>query len=160
MPRIQRWLDAKLVASCGNGWPRWPNQVGGRDDCCPSCGGAEPQLSHCSATRRISRQTEVARHVLDHWAYERDVHLDFIDSGKPAQNAFVESFNGKFRDSVSTSNGSWILMTHSGPSRRTVRTYYSYWPRSSPGGLTPEEFEALTSLQNSDSSWRSEGGRS
>ena len=32
------------------------------------------------------------------WAEQRGVRLHFIEPGKPSQNAFVESFNGKFRD--------------------------------------------------------------
>lgn len=36
--------------------------------------------------------------VLDQWAHERGVYLDFIAPGKPVQNAFIESFNGTFRD--------------------------------------------------------------
>ena len=32
--------------------------------------------------------------ALDRWAYEHRVHLDFIEPGKPVQNALVESFNG------------------------------------------------------------------
>ena len=34
-----------------------------------------------------------------HWSRDRQVELDFIQPGKPTQNAFVESFKGKFRDS-------------------------------------------------------------
>jgi len=34
------------------------------------------------------------------WAYQRGVKLHFIEPGKPIQNAFVESFNGKMRDGV------------------------------------------------------------
>jgi len=41
---------------------------------------------------------EFRGHVLDQWAYENSVPLDFIDPGKPQQNGYVESFNGKFRD--------------------------------------------------------------
>jgi putative transposase len=36
--------------------------------------------------------------ALDSWAYQHGVRLHFIDPGKPIQNAYVESFNGKFRD--------------------------------------------------------------
>lgn len=36
--------------------------------------------------------------ALDTWAHTHGVMLDFIDPGKPTQNAFVESFNGTFRD--------------------------------------------------------------
>jgi putative transposase len=36
--------------------------------------------------------------ALDAWAAQHGVHLDFIQPGKPTQNAFIESFNGKFRD--------------------------------------------------------------
>ena len=32
------------------------------------------------------------------WAKKRGVKLHFIQPGKPTQNAFVESFNGKFRE--------------------------------------------------------------
>lgn len=36
--------------------------------------------------------------ALDTWAYRRGVTLHFIRPGKPVENAYVESFNGKFRD--------------------------------------------------------------
>jgi transposase InsO family protein len=35
--------------------------------------------------------------VLDQWAWRNDVRLHFIDPGKPTQNAFIESFSGRFR---------------------------------------------------------------
>ena len=34
---------------------------------------------------------------LDLWAYQKGVILDFSRPGKPTDNAFIESFNGKFR---------------------------------------------------------------
>jgi putative transposase len=42
--------------------------------------------------------TEFRSRALDEWAYENSVSLDFIQAGKPVQNPFVESFNGKMRD--------------------------------------------------------------
>lgn len=44
---------------------------------------------------------------LDEWAYENKVILDFSRSGKPVDNAFIESFNGSFRDKCS--NIKWVL---------------------------------------------------
>lgn len=41
---------------------------------------------------------EFAGRTLDAWAYQRGVELRFIRPGKPIENAYVESFNGKFRD--------------------------------------------------------------
>jgi putative transposase len=41
---------------------------------------------------------ELAGKALDQWAYERRVQLRFIEPGKPIQNAFVESFQGRLRD--------------------------------------------------------------
>lgn len=46
----------------------------------------------------IDNGPEFAGKALDQWAYQRGVKLHFIDPGKPEQNAYVESFNGKFRD--------------------------------------------------------------
>lgn len=36
--------------------------------------------------------------ALHEWAYRNGIKLDFIDPGKPVQNAFRESFNGRLRD--------------------------------------------------------------
>lgn len=38
--------------------------------------------------------------VLDSWAYEKGVKIQFIEPGKPVQNAYVESFNGRVRMSA------------------------------------------------------------
>ena len=47
---------------------------------------------------------EFASAALDDWAHRRGVDLAFIDPGKPVQNAFVESFNGTFRDECLNEN--------------------------------------------------------
>ncbi len=41
---------------------------------------------------------ESTRRALDQWVYERGIDLRLIEAGKPTQDAYVESFNGKFRD--------------------------------------------------------------
>ena len=35
---------------------------------------------------------------MDVWAYQNGVKLDFIRPGRPAENGFIESFNGRLRD--------------------------------------------------------------
>ena len=46
----------------------------------------------------VDNGPEFAGKALDAWAYENGVGLHFIAPGKPVQNAYIESFNGKFRD--------------------------------------------------------------
>jgi len=50
---------------------------------------------------------EFAGHAMDAWAFHRGVTLHFIQSGKSVQNAFIESFNGTFRDECL--NEDWFL---------------------------------------------------
>lgn len=42
--------------------------------------------------------TEFTSKAMFFWAKKAGVKLNFIQPGKPTQNAFVESYNGKFRD--------------------------------------------------------------
>lgn len=50
---------------------------------------------------------EFAGQVLDQWAHARGVILQFIEPGKPVQNAFAESFNGRLRDECLNDN--WFV---------------------------------------------------
>jgi putative transposase len=78
--------------------------------------------------------------VLDKWAYRRAVQLCFIRPGKPNENAYIESFNGKFRDDCL--NEHWFLsLAHA---RRVIEAwrieYNTERPHSSLGNRTPAEF--------------------
>jgi putative transposase len=46
----------------------------------------------------LDKRPEFVSHGLDQWAHRRGVALQFIEPGKPVQNAHVECFNGRFRD--------------------------------------------------------------
>jgi putative transposase len=53
---------------------------------------------------QVDNGPEFISRVVDQWAYANGVALHFIDPGKPVQNAFIESFNGKFRDECLNQN--------------------------------------------------------
>ncbi len=46
----------------------------------------------------VDNGPEIAGKVLDEWAWRHGLALRFIEPGKPQQNAYIESFNGRFRD--------------------------------------------------------------
>ena len=50
------------------------------------------------ATIRTDQGPEFTCRVLDQWAFEHGVELRLIQPGKPTQNGFIETFNGRFRD--------------------------------------------------------------
>jgi putative transposase len=46
----------------------------------------------------VDNGSEFVSRAMDAWAYAHDVRLEFIRPGKPVENAFIESFNGRLRD--------------------------------------------------------------
>lgn len=88
----------------------------------------------------IDNGPEFAGKALDAWAYQLDVQLQFIRPGKPVENAFIESFNGKFRDECL--NEHWF--TGLNDARFTIegwrQDYNHVRPHSSLGDLTPAAF--------------------
>ena len=78
--------------------------------------------------------------ALDWWAHERGVRIAYIRPGKPVENAFIESFNGKFRDECLNEN--WFTSLEDAKEKIDVwrRDYNRNRPHSSLGNLTPEEF--------------------
>ncbi|MFX5785248.1 integrase core domain-containing protein, partial [Acinetobacter baumannii] len=69
----------------------------------------------------IDNGPEFAGKVLDAWAYANGLKLNFIEPGKPQQNAYIESFNGKFRDECL--NEHWFV------SMRHAREIIAAWRR-------------------------------
>ena len=74
------------------------------------------------------------------WAHQRGIGLRLIEPGKPNQNAYVESFNGRFRDECL--NEHWFTSL---PHARAVigawhREYNEERPKRSLGGLTPAAY--------------------
>jgi putative transposase len=88
----------------------------------------------------VDHGPEFEGQVLDEWAYRRGVKLNFIRPGKPVENAYVESFNGRFRDECL--NEHWFLtMAHAREVIERWRIEYNTErPHSSLGDVPPEEF--------------------
>jgi putative transposase len=84
--------------------------------------------------------SEFVSRVLDKWAYENGVTLDFSRPGKPMDNATIESFNGSFRDECL--NVSWFLSMEDAQEKieKWRRDYNEFRPHSSLGDLTPRQF--------------------
>ena len=95
----------------------------------------------------VDNGPEFAGKAMDEWAYRRGIKLNFIRPGKPVENAFAESFNGRLRDECLNTN--WFM------SVRHAREIIEDWrldynevrPHSSLKGKTPKEFiEAVARL--------------
>lgn len=91
----------------------------------------------------VDNGPEFISNALDAWAYERGVKLHFIRPGKPVDNAYMESFNGKFRDECL--NLHWFMSVgHARDIAEDYRLdYNTERPHSSLGDLTPVEFMRL-----------------
>jgi putative transposase len=91
---------------------------------------------------RTDQGPEFTSRALDHWAYQQGIDLKLIAAGKPTQNAYIESFNGKFRDEC-LNDHYFNNLAHA----RTViaewrRDYNETRPHSSIGRIPPAQFAA------------------
>ena len=90
----------------------------------------------------VDNGPELRGRAMEHWASDHRVELYFIDPGKPTQNAYIESFNGRFREECLNLN--WFT------SLEEARDIIEDWrvdyneerPHSSLGYQTPSEFAA------------------
>jgi putative transposase len=99
-------------------------------------------ISHRGKPKRIQvdNGSEFTSRSMDLWAYLNKVKLDFSRPGKPTDNPFIESFNGKFR--AECLNENWFLSL--GEARDKIEQwrddYNHHRPHSSLGNLSPMEF--------------------
>jgi len=88
----------------------------------------------------VDNGPEFRGRALAAWSEQRGVRLEFIQPGKPAQNAYIESFNGRLRDECLNAN--WF--TSLSDARRKIETwrkdYNEQRPHSSLNYLPPAEF--------------------
>jgi len=91
----------------------------------------------------VDNGPEFRGRALAAWSEQRGVRLEFIQPGKPVQNAYIESFNGRLRDECLNAN--WF--TSLSDARRKIETwrkdYNEQRPHSSLNYLPPAEFARI-----------------
>jgi putative transposase len=89
------------------------------------------------------------------WAHRNGITLRLIEPGKPNQNAYVESFNGRLRDECLNEHWFTSLEHARAEIERWRREYNEERPKKSLGGLTPAQYakqlaiKAVTIPENS-----------
>ena len=97
----------------------------------------------------VDHGTEFTAKALDAWAYRRGVALNFMRPGKPVENAFIESFNGRLRDACLNAN-SCVSIAHAQPLIEAWRHDYNHQrPHGALGRLTPSAY-ALRDQQRTE----------
>ena len=98
----------------------------------------------------VDNGPEFISSALDSWARRHGVALHFIQPGKPTQNAFVESFNGRYRDEF-LSQGRWDTLARARFENERYRADYNdVRPHSALAYETPSAFAAIARLSLRD----------
>ena len=86
---------------------------------------------------RVDQGSEFISRDLDIWAYQKNVILDFSRPGKPTDNAFIESFNGKFRNECL--NAHWFMSLDDARQKMEdwLKDYNEVRPHSAIGNKPP-----------------------
>jgi putative transposase len=92
--------------------------------------------------------SEFAGQAMDYWAHQVGVKLDFIRPGKPVENSYVESFNGRLRDECLNVEVFLDLADAQSKIEKWRRDYNQQRPHSALADRTPQEF-ARAAMQRS-----------
>ena len=91
---------------------------------------------------QVDNGPEFTSRALDEWAHRKEIKLQFSRPGKPTDNPFIESFNGRLRQECL--NQSWFVSVED--ARKKIEDwridYNKNRPHSSLGNLTPNTFLA------------------
>jgi putative transposase len=95
---------------------------------------------------RVDNGPEFISKILDQWAYLNGVELDFSRPGKPTDNAFIEAFNGRFREECLNEN--WFLSLEDAREKIEAwrKEYNTKRPHGALNNLSPEEFTRFKEL--------------
>ena len=103
-------------------------------------------------TIKSDNGSEFISKVMDKWAYERGVELDFSRPGKPTDNAMVESFNGRLRQECL--NEHWFMSLQDAQDKiEAWRGHYNETrPHSALNWMSPNEFARSSPVNRAASS--------
>lgn len=93
----------------------------------------------------VDNGSEFASRAMDAWAYGHGIRLDFIRPGKPVENGYIESFNGRLRDECLNVSLFFSLEDAREKLEQWRRDYNRARPHSALGDQTPEAFAAAWS---------------
>ena len=93
-------------------------------------------------TIKVDNGSEFISKVLDEWAHRNNVKLDFSRPGKPTDNAFIESFNGRLRQECLNQHWFTSLADAKEIVEEWRQNYNQERPHSSLKQQTPSEFMA------------------
>lgn len=96
----------------------------------------------------VDNGTEFASKAVDLWAYRNAVYLDFIRPGRPVENGYIESFNGRLRDECLNVEVFFSLADARHKLALWHQDYNHHRPHSSLADRTPAEFAATMSGGN------------
>ncbi len=118
---------------------------------------------------KIDNGSEFAGKVMDRWAYERGIEIDFSRPGMPTDNATVESFNGRLRQECLNEN----CFLSSADAREKIDAWRAFYNQVRPhfalGWSTPADYARKHAMIEqkqrpekpdfSSSGWTLNGGR-
>src|SRR5712692_5466076 len=84
--------------------------------------------------------SEFAGQTMDYWAHQVGVKLDFIRPGKPVENSYIESFDGRLRDECLNVEVFLDLADAQWKIEKWRRDYNQQRPHSALADRTPQEF--------------------
>ena len=85
----------------------------------------------------VDNGSEFTSKELETWSCLNDTKLDFIRPGKPVENCYIESFNGRFRDECLNANLFFTLTQVQHVSDAWREDYNSFRPHAALGGMPP-----------------------